>query len=80
RVELTTNDGRTVEGRVRSATGVVDPQSRPAPVVIPPTAGPSTVAPGQLDQARILARGGAAKQGVMVPQDAVQTLGDRTVV
>jgi cobalt-zinc-cadmium efflux system membrane fusion protein len=80
RVELTTNDGRTVEGRVRSATGVVDPQSRTATVVITPTAGTSTVAPGQLVQARILASGGAAKQGVMVPQDAVQTLGDRTVV
>jgi cobalt-zinc-cadmium efflux system membrane fusion protein len=80
RVELTTTDGRTIEGRVRSATGVVDPQSRTATVVITPSAGGSTLAPGQLVQARILASGGVAKGGVMVPQAAVQTLGDRTVV
>ncbi|KAK0360441.1 hypothetical protein LTR94_027293, partial [Friedmanniomyces endolithicus] len=65
RVELTTTDGRTIEGRVRSATGVVDPQSRTATVVITPTSGGSTLAPGQLVQARILASGGAAKSGVM---------------
>jgi membrane fusion protein, heavy metal efflux system len=80
RVELTTSDGRTIEGRVRSATGVVDAQSRTATVVVTPTAGTSTLVPGQLVQARIAASGGATKGGVMVPQDAVQTLGDRTVV
>jgi cobalt-zinc-cadmium efflux system membrane fusion protein len=80
RVELTTTDGRTVEGRVRSATGVVDPQSRTATVIITPTAGTSTLIPGQLVQARIAASGGATKNGVTVPQDAVQTLGERTVV
>lgn len=80
RVELTTTDGRTIEGRVRSATGVVDPQSRTATVVVTPTSGGSTLAPGQLVQARILASGGAAKSGVMVPQDAVQTLGSDSVV
>lgn len=80
RVELITNDGRTIEGRVRAATGVVDPQSRTATVVVTPTAGTSTLSPGQLVQARILASGGAAKNGVMVPQDAVQTLGQQTVV
>ena len=80
RVELTTTDGRKIEGRVRSSTGVVDPQSRTATVVITPTSGGSTLAPGQLVQARILASGRAAKSGVMVPQDAVQTLGSDTVV
>ncbi|MDE0877058.1 MAG: efflux RND transporter periplasmic adaptor subunit [Sphingomonas bacterium] len=80
RVELTTSDGRSIEGRVRSATGVVDPQSRTATVVVTPTAGTSTLSPGQLVQARILASGGATKSGVMIPQDAVQTLGDQTVV
>ena len=80
RVELTTNDGRTIEGRVRSSTGVVDPQSRTATVIVTPTAGGSTLAPGQLVQARILASGGAAKSGVMVPQDAVQTPGTESVV
>lgn len=80
RVELTTTDGRTIEGRVRAATGVVDPQSRTATVVVTPTAGASTLVPGQLVQARILASGGAVRDGVTVPQDAVQTLGDQTVV
>lgn len=80
RVELTTSDGRTVEGRVRASTGVVDPQSRTSTVIIMPTAGTSTLAPGQAVQARIMASGDAAKSRVMVPQDAVQTLGDRTVV
>ncbi len=80
RVELTTSDGRTIEGRVRAATGVVDPQSRTATIVITPTAGTSTLAPGQLVQARIAASGGAVRNGVTVPQDAVQTLGERTVV
>jgi len=80
RVELTTSDGRSIEGRVRSATGVVDPQSRTATVVVTPTAGTSTLSPGQLVQARILASGGATKSGVMIPQDAAQTLGDQTVV
>lgn len=80
RVELTTNDGKTIEGRVRSATGVVDPQSRTATVVVTPTPDGSTLVPGQLIQARILASGDATKSGVMVPQDAVQTLGSETVV
>ncbi len=79
RVELTTTEGATVEGRVRSATGVVDPSTRQATIVVTPGSGGSLV-PGQLVRARIFASGGANRSGVMVPQDAVQTLGDRTVV
>jgi len=80
RVELAAGDGRMIEGRVRSATGVVDPDSRAATVVIEPGAGGSGFAPGQLVQVRIFASGGALANGVMVPQDAVQTVGERTVV
>jgi cobalt-zinc-cadmium efflux system membrane fusion protein len=80
RVELTTSDGRTIDGRVRAATGVIDPRSRTATIVIAPEADTGTLAPGQLAQARIAASGGARRTGVTVPQDAVQTLGDRTVV
>lgn len=80
RVELTTSDGRKIEGRVRSATGVVDPESRAATVIVTPTAGGTTLVPGQLVQARIFASGGVAKTGVTVPQDAVQTIGAQTVV
>ncbi|MBN8805211.1 MAG: efflux RND transporter periplasmic adaptor subunit [Sphingopyxis terrae] len=79
RVELTTNDGRMIEGRVRSETGVVDPTTRSATVVITPSVA-GTLLPGQLVKARIFASGGAITNGVMVPQDAVQTIGDRTVV
>ncbi len=80
RAELTTNNGQKVEGRVRSATGVVDPQTRQATVVVTPSGGGGLIAPGQLVQARIFASGGDAASGVNVPQDAVQTLGDRSVV
>ncbi len=80
RVQLTTSDGRSIDGRVRAATGVVDPQTRAATVVVTPSAGGSTLVPGQLVQARILASGGTSDNGVMVPQDAVQTLGTDTVV
>jgi cobalt-zinc-cadmium efflux system membrane fusion protein len=80
RVELATNDGQIIEGRVRSATGVVDPQSRAATVIVTPTAGSSVLLPGQLVQARIFASGGATPHGVMVPQDAVQTIGSQNVV
>lgn len=80
RVELTASDGRVIAGRVRSATGVVDPDTRAATIVIEPSAGSSLLVPGLLVQARIFASGGATKSGVMVPQEAVQTIGDRTVV
>ncbi|WP_298400488.1 efflux RND transporter periplasmic adaptor subunit [Sphingobium sp.] len=81
RVELTTNDGQTLEGRVRSSTGVVDAATRQATVVIAPSGGGSIIAPGQLVQARIFASGGGkGASGVTIPQDAVQTVGDRTVV
>jgi cobalt-zinc-cadmium efflux system membrane fusion protein len=80
RVELSLADGAIIAGRVRSSTGVVDAQTRGATVVIEASAGSSVLAPGQLVQARIFASGGATKSGVMVPQDAVQTLGERTVV
>lgn len=79
RVELTTSDGRTIGGRVRASTGVVDAESRAATVVITPAAG-GTLAPGQTAQARIFATGGARTGGVTVPQDAVQTIGERSVV
>lgn len=81
RVELTTNDGQVLEGRVRSTTGVVDAMTRQATIVITPGSGSSSIAPGQMVQARIFASGdGQSASSVSVPQDAVQTVGDRTVV
>lgn len=82
KVELTSGDGGKIEGRVRSSTGVATADTRSATVVIEPSGG--SFVPGQLAQVRIfasgLADGGGVKSGVIVPQDAVQTLGDRSVV
>lgn len=81
KVELTANDGTRVDATVRSATGVVDPQTRQATIVIAPGSGSSLVVPGQLVQARVFTRiEGAPSSAVTVPQDAVQTIGARTVV
>lgn len=80
RVELTTREGQHVAGRVRAATGVVDPQSRTATVIVTPLATSGLLAPGQLIQARIFASGSVAHHGILIPQDAVQTLGGRDVV
>lgn len=80
RVELTVGDDQPIAGRVRAVTGVVDPTSRAATVVLEPVGETASLSPGQLVQARIFASGGAARDGVMVPQDAVQTIGGRTVV
>ncbi|OMJ31552.1 efflux transporter periplasmic adaptor subunit [Sphingomonas sp. Sph1(2015)] len=80
RVELLTRDGQGVAGRVRAATGVVDPQSRTATIIVTPQASADTLSPGQLVQARIFASGGVAHDGITIPQDAVQTLGGRDMV
>jgi len=81
KVELTANDGTRVDATVRSATGVVDPRTRQATIVIAPGSGSSLIVPGQLVQARVFTRiEGAPSSAVTVPQDAVQTIGARTVV
>lgn len=80
RAELMAGDGQSIKGRIRSATGVVDPLSRAVTVVIEPVAVRERLVPGQLLQARIYASAGASAETVIVPQDAVQTVGDRTVV
>ncbi len=84
RAELTVAEGQVIEGRVRSMTGVVDTQSRAATVVLEANGAQGTLAPGQLVQARIFASrstpASGTESGVMVPQDALQTTGSRTVV
>lgn len=81
RVILSTDDGQTIEAKVRTATGVVDPVSRAATLIVTPTAGGSILTPGQFIRARIFASGDpGTATGVTVPQEAVQTLGDRSVV
>jgi len=79
RVELTSADGRIIAGRVRSATGVIDADTRAATVIIEPVAS-ALLVPGQMVRAAIFASRGASASTILVPQDAVQTLGDRSVV
>lgn len=81
KVELIASDGTKIDATVRSATGVVDAETRQATIVIAPSSGASLLVPGQLVQARIFGSGaGGGGTAVTVPQDAVQTIGSRTVV
>ena len=80
RVEITLSEGNTIEGRVRSAIRDVNPETRQASVVIVLNGSGFLLAPGELVRTRVLASGGRSGAAVVVPQDAVQTLGDRTVV
>ena len=75
-VELT--DGRTVEGRVRSITPSLDPETRTATAVLDVPA--SGLQPGQTARARIIPRGAATSSSIVVPEEAVQSLEGRDVV
>ena len=65
---------------MRSSTGVVDPQSRQATVVITLPDGTNSLVPGQLVQARIFASAPTDSRSVNVAQESVQTLNGREVV
>lgn len=80
RAQLTTPDGRSIEGQVRSVIGVVDAQSRQATVVIRLPASSTLLIPGQWVHARIFASVQTASLNLNVPQDAVQTINGREVV
>ncbi|BBD03540.1 MULTISPECIES: efflux RND transporter periplasmic adaptor subunit [Sphingomonadaceae] len=80
RVELITSEGKTIAGRVRSSTGTVDGTTRQATIIIAPAGASEAIAPGQMIEARIFASGRGGSAGVTIPQEAVQTLGGRTVV
>jgi len=80
KAELVAQDGTVIAAAVHAATGVVDPQSRAATIVLAPHSDARGLLPGQLVQARIFASGDAPSHAVTVPQDAVQTLGGKTVV
>jgi cobalt-zinc-cadmium efflux system membrane fusion protein len=64
---------------VRSVTPALDPQTRAATVVLTLTGGTGAVAPGEAVQAQISPRS-AAPAGIVITDEAVQTVGGREVV
>lgn len=76
---LELNDGVTVNAVVRSVTPGVDETTRAATVVLTVTGGQGALQPGQAVRARITARQ-SLSQGIVVPEDAVQTWEGQDVV
>lgn len=71
-------DGTTMTTRVQSVTPALDPQTRTQTVVLGVPKGLS-LAPGETLQVRIQAKG-TAGNGILVPDEAVQTLDGRDTV
>lgn len=76
---LELNDGVTANAVVRSVTPGVDETTRAATVVLTLTGGQGVLQPGQAVRARITARQ-SLSQGIVVPEDAVQTWEGQDVV
>ncbi len=78
RAIVETADGRDIEGRVRSITPSLNPETRTATAVldVPPTG----LQPGQSIRARIIPRAAAASTLIVVPDDAIQSVEGRDVV
>lgn len=76
-VEL--SDGATANAVVRSVTPGVDEMTRAATVVLTLTGGQGLLQPGQAVRARITARQ-SSSQGIVVPEDAIQTWEGQDVV
>ncbi len=78
RAIVETADGRNIEGRVRSITPGLNPETRAATAVldVPPTG----LQPGQSIRARIIPRATAASSLIVVPDEAIQSVEGRDVV
>jgi len=76
---LDLNDGASANAVVRSVTPGVDETTRAATVVLTLTSGQGLLQPGQAVRARITTRQPGA-QGIVVPEDAVQTWEGQDVV
>jgi cobalt-zinc-cadmium efflux system membrane fusion protein len=72
-------DGTLVEAAVRSNTAVLDDETRAATVLMDPVPGQPQLTPGDVLMAEILPKSTAA-DGVVVPEDAVQSVDGRDVV
>lgn len=78
RAVLETADGRTLEGRVRSLTPTLNAESRSATAVLEFAA--TGLRPGDTARARLFPHAAAPSSGVVVPEEAVQSVGGRDVV
>lgn len=76
---LELNDGATASAIVRSVTPGVDETTRAATVVLTLTGGQGLLQPGQAVRAQITARQ-SLTQGIVVPEEAVQTWEGQDVV
>jgi cobalt-zinc-cadmium efflux system membrane fusion protein len=77
--KVTTPTGKILSATVRSVSPVVNEQTRAATVVLSLTEPHESLSPGQIVQANISPRN-AAPSGIVVPEDAVQNVGGRSVV
>ena len=71
-------DGRTLEARVRSVTPELDAETRAATAVLDVVGG--ELQPGLSVRARILPTGASQTSAIVVPDEAVQSIGGRDVV
>lgn len=71
-------DGVTVAGKVRAVTPTLDAGTRQAIAVIEPIGG--NFRPGQSLRVRILPRSASVSEGIVVPDDAVQSVEGRDMV
>lgn len=76
---VTTAAGVALTAVVRSVTPTLDAQTRAATVILTVTGADGAVTPGELLQAQISPRS-AAPTGVIIPDEAVQTVDGREVV
>lgn len=70
--------GRTLDGRVRSITPALDPETRAATAVLELPA--AKLQAGQTARARLFPRAVAAGPTLVVPEEAVQSIGGRELV
>ncbi len=70
--------GQTIEARVRAVTPSLNSETRAATAVLEPTS--TAVQPGQAVRVRLFPRNAAASTAIVVPDEAVQSVGGHDVV
>lgn len=78
RVVVETADGRTIEGKVRSITPGLNRETGAATAIV--DAPPDGLQPGQPVRARIFPTAVASSKAIVVPDEAVQSVGGRDVI
>jgi len=78
RAVVETNDGKTVEAKVRAVTPTLNGETRSATAVLDVPGG--TLQPGLGVRVRLMPSRGAPTSAIVVPEDAVQSLEGRDIV